>query len=129
MPKEIDPTDPDGEFMPTILNSAVYLISTTSTCVSFACNYRGEPFMVGLKKHKKLYNSIFYGWLLMFTCATGLFEPINELMELAPFPEDHPELCLSLMGLMLFDLLGSLLYCRTLKWYFALKGHVFQRAT
>ncbi len=55
-----------------------------------------------------------------------MIQDVNELLELHPFPADEPEFCLSLLGLMLADLMCSVVYSRVVRRVFALKEHAIK---
>lgn len=45
---------PDGAFSPSVVNTAVFLLSTVVQINIFATNYQGHPFMQSLAEHKPL---------------------------------------------------------------------------
>eukprot|EP00494_Astrolonche_serrata_P026347 UN26609 len=47
-PIDEDTRDPNGKFKPNVLNTVVFLISSTQTASTFAANYIGQPFMTDL---------------------------------------------------------------------------------
>lgn len=47
--------DLEAEFKPTLLNSAVYLISLSQQVSTFAVNYQGRPFREGISENPTLY--------------------------------------------------------------------------
>lgn len=47
--------DLEKEFKPNLLNTAVYLMSSTLQIATFAVNYRGKPFMESLTGLKMFY--------------------------------------------------------------------------
>ena len=87
----LDPLDastiPDAAFNPTPLNSAVYLLSVCITVNTFACNYVGTPFTESLRDNKLLSKAILGLFVVMGVCVTETFLPINQLLQLDPFPE------------------------------------------
>lgn len=63
---------------------------------------------------------ITYGGMLLL--ASEMMPPFNEFMELHALPS--AEFRSTLMGLMLFDLVGTLAYTKLLRWVFAIKPPV-----
>jgi len=87
----VDPFDPsmipDGPFNPNALNTCTFLISVLATVNTFAVNYRGEPFVEPLRDNKMLWRSLQACYAVLFVCALEIFPPLNDLMQLAEFPD------------------------------------------
>jgi len=87
----VDPYDPsmipDGPFNPNTLNSCAFLISVLATVNTFAVNYRGEPFVEPLRENKMLWRSLQMCYVILFACALEIFPPLNDLFQLAEFPD------------------------------------------
>jgi manganese-transporting P-type ATPase len=87
----VDPFDPslipDGPFNPNTLNTCTFLISVIATVNTFAVNYRGEPFVEPLRKNQMLWRSIQASYVLLFGCVFEVFPPLNDLFQLAEFPD------------------------------------------
>ena len=77
---------PDAAFTPTPLNSAVYLLSICITANTFACNYVGKPYMESLAENKLLSRSLLAVAACLLVCVTEIFLPLNQLLQLDPFP-------------------------------------------
>ena len=86
----VDPYDPsmipDGPFNPNTLNSCTFLINVLATVNTFAVNYRGEPFVEPLRENKMLWRSLQLCYVILFACALEVFPPLNDLFQLAEFP-------------------------------------------
>ncbi|KAI9294142.1 hypothetical protein K502DRAFT_292701 [Neoconidiobolus thromboides FSU 785] len=80
------PVDLDSTFEPSLLNSAVFLISLSLQVSTFAINYQGHPFRESLRENKTLYNGLMLCGFIAFACATELFPSMNEFLSLVPFP-------------------------------------------
>lgn len=76
----------DGRFQPNLINSAVFLLSAVMQVNNFVVNYRGNPFTQGLTENLPLLRTVqgLYGGLLL--AVGGGLEPLNDLLQLAPFP-------------------------------------------
>ena len=98
---EVDKLD----FRPTLLNSIVFLMTTMMTVLTFALNYRGRPFMVGLSENKPM----FFGLLILggitVLCAMEYDRSLNELLEIVPFPSD--EFRASFLWILFVDVCGA----------------------
>jgi manganese-transporting P-type ATPase len=77
----------DGKFQPNVVNSAVFLLATLMQINNFVVNYRGHPFT------QSIYENITCG--AACRCCTelcwwwrtgGQLEPLNDLLQMAPFP-------------------------------------------
>lgn len=77
---------PDAAFSPTPLNSAVYLLSICITANTFACNYVGKPYMESMWENKLLSRSLMAVFACLVICVTETFLPLNQLLQLDPFP-------------------------------------------
>jgi cation-transporting ATPase 13A1 len=88
----LDPYDPslipDGAFNPNTLNSATFIMTVLTTVNTFVVNYRGKPFMQDLRDNKMMMKALQICYVALFGCALEVFPPLNDLMQLAPFPED-----------------------------------------
>jgi len=80
--------DLDGEFKPSLLNTAVYLISLSMQVSTFVINYQGYPFRESLQENKILYRGLMGVGALAFLGATEFFDEVNASLQLVkmPFP-------------------------------------------
>ncbi|KAJ9076337.1 putative cation-transporting ATPase 1 [Entomophthora muscae] len=82
------PVDLDGPFEPSLLNSAVFLISLSLQVSTFVINYQGHPFRESLKENTAMYYGLLSCGFVSFACATELFPSLNSLLSLVPFPPE-----------------------------------------
>ncbi|KAI9649910.1 putative cation-transporting ATPase 1 [Ciborinia camelliae] len=86
---KIAPRDPDidleGEFAPSLLNSAVYLLQLIQQISTFAINYQGRPFREAISENKGMYYGIIGVSAIAFSCSTEFIPEVNEKMKLVPF--------------------------------------------
>ncbi|ESZ93822.1 cation-transporting ATPase 4 [Sclerotinia borealis F-4128] len=86
---KIAPRDPDvdleGEFAPSLLNSAVYLLQLIQQVSTFAINYQGRPFREAISENKGMYYGIIGVSAVAFACSTEFIPEINQKMRLVPF--------------------------------------------
>ena len=77
---------PDSAFQPTLMNSAIYILSLVIQTNNFVVNYRGEPFTQNLSDNKQLLMSVRTIYFVIFVVLSDVFEPLNDLLELEKFP-------------------------------------------
>lgn len=53
---------------------------------TFAVNYRGRPFMKGLRENKLFYRSLLLCYGALAVCALEVFPPLNDLLQLTILP-------------------------------------------
>ncbi|KAI7902263.1 uncharacterized protein BX663DRAFT_474233 [Cokeromyces recurvatus] len=82
-PKEVDL---EGEFEPSLLNSAVYLIQLSMQVSTFAINYQGYPFRERIQDNKALYYGLMSVGGVALAGATELWPEVNDQLKLVRFP-------------------------------------------
>ncbi|KAI9281085.1 P-type ATPase [Sporodiniella umbellata] len=82
-PKEVDL---EGEFEPSLLNSAIYLIQLSMQVSTFAINYQGLPFRERIQDNKVLYYGLMSVGGIALAGATEFWPEINEQLQLVKFP-------------------------------------------
>ena len=118
-PRDIDTRSTDTAFKPNVLNTVVYLVSTMATTATFFANYRGRPFMEGLRENVWLWRVLLVNVVAVLVMASGVLPDVNEYMQLVEMPSR--EMRVQLMGLVLFDLCSTVAYANLLKRIFAIK--------
>ncbi|KAK4690830.1 hypothetical protein P7C71_g6045, partial [Lecanoromycetidae sp. Uapishka_2] len=107
-----DDIDLEGEFEPSLLNSAVYLLQLIQQISTFAINYQGRPFREGIRENRGMY----YGLLLVsgvaFSCSTEFIPEINEKLKLVPFTTEFK---LIMTTVMVVDYVGCFVIEKVLK--------------
>lgn len=81
--------------------------------------------MESLSENKPLYYSLIGTFLLLLICAMEISPELNENMELVSMPED---LQINVIALMIFDLLGTVVYSRAVQFVFSNKPSVAPRS-
>ncbi|RNF14581.1 putative cation transporting ATPase [Trypanosoma conorhini] len=76
----------EGEFKPTLLNSAMFLLTTLIGGVTFAVNYRGEPFMQNMRRNKPLFYALIFLSLVVIYFASEADPEGNTMFEIVSFP-------------------------------------------
>lgn len=93
----------EGEFEPSLLNSAIYLLQLIQQISTFAINYQGRPFRESIRENKGMW----YGLVLVagvaFSCATEFVPEINSKLKLVPFSTAFK---VQLTSLMIVDYAG-----------------------
>lgn len=77
--------DLEGEFAPSLLNSAIYLLQLIQQISTFAINYQGRPFRESIKENKGMYWGLIGVAGVAFSCATEFIPELNEKLRLVPF--------------------------------------------
>ena len=112
----LEPKDPnvdlEGEFAPSLLNSAIYLLQLIQQISTFAINYQGRPFREGIRENKSMYWGLVGVSAVAFSCSTEFVPEINERLRLVPF---STEFKVVMTGVMLVDYVGCLAVERVLK--------------
>lgn len=102
--------DPEAEFSPSLINSVVFLLSIAQQVSVYVLNYKGRPFMQGIRDNKMLLHSLLAAFAILFICAVEISPELNEFMELVPWPST--DLQIKICGVIVFDLIGSFLVDR-----------------
>jgi len=97
-------------FLPNLLNTAVFLVETSQMVAVLLVNYKGRPWMKGLLENHALFLSLFLSVAGVVVCAWNVFPYGNELVHLAPFPDD--EFRWQIVGLVLLSLAGTFCWDR-----------------
>lgn len=108
--------DLDGDFTPSLLNSAVYLLQLIQQISTFAINYQGRPFRESISENRGMYWGIIGVSGIAFSCSTEFIPEINEKMRLVPFSTDFK---LTMTATMIFDYIGCWIIEKSLKWAFS----------
>lgn len=114
-PKKSD-IDLEGEFEPSLLNSAVYLLQLIQQISTFAINYQGRPFRESIRENRGMYYGILLVAGVAFSCATEFIPEINEQLKLVPFTYDFK---VTLTGIMILDFGGCWVIEKVLKQAFS----------
>ncbi|OBT43482.1 hypothetical protein VE00_06133 [Pseudogymnoascus sp. WSF 3629] len=114
-PRDQD-VDLEGEFAPSLLNSAVYLLQLIQQISTFAINYQGRPFRENLSENRGMYLGILGVSALAFSCSTEFIPELNEQMKLVPFTSDFK---VRMTATMLVDYVGCYVIEKGLKWGFS----------
>lgn len=101
-PKSTD-IDLEGEFEPSLLNSAIYLLQLIQQISTFAINYQGRPFREGIRENKGMYYGLVVVAGVAFSCATEFVPEINEKLRLVPFTTEFKT---TITVVMLIDYIG-----------------------
>lgn len=117
---QIAPRDPDidleGEFQPSLLNSAVYLLQLIQQISTFAINYQGRPFRENLSENRGMYLGILGVSFLAFSCSTEYIPELNVAMKFVPFIKPFK---VTLTAIMIADYAGCWIVEKGLKLAFS----------
>lgn len=108
--------DLEGEFEPSLLNSAIYLLQLIQQISTFSINYQGRPFRESIRENKAMYWGLVAASGVAFSCATEFIPEVNEKLRLVPFSNEFK---ITLTVLMVFDYAGCWLIETVLKNFFS----------
>jgi len=97
-------------FLPNLLNTVTWLVETSQMCAVTFVNYKGRPWMKGIMENHALFLSSFGCILMIACCAWELVPQVNELLHLAPFPNDGFRF--QVMSLVFLSLGGTFIWDR-----------------
>ena len=87
----------EGEFEPSLLNSAVYLLQLIQQISTFAINYQGRPFRESIRENRGMYWGLVMVTFVAFSCSTEFIPEMNEKMRLVPFTTEFKTVMTTLM--------------------------------
>ena len=102
-PRSESTVDLEGEFQPSLLNSAIYLLQLIQQISTFAINYQGRPFREGIRENRGMYWGLVGVAGIAFSCSTEFVPEINERLRLVPF---SGEFKVVMTGVMVVDYVG-----------------------
>ena len=108
--------DLEGDFEPSLLNSAVYLLQLIQQISTFAINYQGRPFREGIRENRGMYWGLILVSGVAFSCSTEFIPEINEKLKLVPF---STEFKVVMTGVMVVDYVGCLVVEKVLKFLYS----------
>lgn len=82
------PVDLEGEFEPTLLNSAVYLLQLIQQVSTFAINYQGRPFRESIRENRGMYWGLIACSFVAFSASTEFIPELNTKLRLVPFTSE-----------------------------------------
>lgn len=104
--------DLEGEFEPSLLNSAVYLLQLIQQISTFAINYQGRPFREGIKENRSMYWGLVLVSGVAFSCSTEFIPEINEKLKMVPFTTAFK---INMTAIMIIDYVGCYVVENVLK--------------
>ncbi|KAI4160686.1 MAG: hypothetical protein LQ342_005525 [Letrouitia transgressa] len=104
--------DLEGDFEPSLLNSAVYLLQLIQQISTFAINYQGRPFREGIRENKGMYWGLVLVSGVAFSCSTEFIPELNEKLRLVPFSTGFKA---TMTAVMVIDYLGCYVVEKVLK--------------
>lgn len=114
--------EPDAEFSPSLMNTVIFLLSIAQQISVYVLNYKGRPFMQGMRDNKPLMYSLVISFGILLVCALQISTELNEAMELVEWPSG--DLQMKVCGVIAFDLIGSFLADRIFTFFFSPRVNV-----
>ncbi|KAF3925840.1 hypothetical protein ABW20_dc0103010 [Dactylellina cionopaga] len=110
------PKDLEKEFQPSLLNSAIYLISLIQQISTFSINYQGRPFRESIRENRAMYWGLVAVGGIAFMCSTEFIPEINEKLKLVKFSDEFKTI---LTTSMILDYGLCYVIEKSLKWAFS----------
>ena len=107
-----DNVDLEGEFEPSLLNSAIYLLQLIQSISTFAINYQGRPFRESISENKGMYWGLILVSGVAFSCSTELIPELNEKLRLVKFTNSFKQ---TMTVVMILDYAGCWIIEKALK--------------
>eukprot|EP01104_Vermistella_antarctica_P018701 TRINITY_DN7027_c0_g1_i1.p1 TRINITY_DN7027_c0_g1~~TRINITY_DN7027_c0_g1_i1.p1 ORF type:complete len:1422 (+),score=337.42 TRINITY_DN7027_c0_g1_i1:106-4371(+) len=108
---------PKRPFVPSLLNTVVFLVETTQQVSVMAVNYKGRPFMLAMTENTAMMWSLFTCCCITFVCAFEVFPEFNGLLRLVSLPSD--DFRYRILAVMAVSVFGSFLWDRLITLIFA----------
>ncbi len=108
--------DLEGDFKPSLLNSAVYLLQLIQQISTFAINYQGRPFREGIRENRGMFWGIVLVAGVAFSCSTEFIPELNQQMRLVPFSSAFK---MTMTTVMIVDYIGCYIIEQVLKQAFS----------
>ncbi len=108
--------DLEGEFEPSLLNSAVYLLQLIQQISTFAINYQGRPFRESIRENRGMFWGLVLVATVAFSCSTEFVPEINEKLKLVKFTSEFK---IIMTTVMMVDYVGCWLVEKVLKYLFS----------
>ncbi|KAI9681590.1 MAG: hypothetical protein M1829_000787 [Trizodia sp. TS-e1964] len=107
-----DDIDLEGDFEPSLFNSAVYLLQLIQQISTFAINYQGRPFRESISENRGMYWGLMLVAGIAFSCSTEFVPEINEKLRLVKFSSEFK---IMMTSLMILDYAGCWIIEKVLK--------------
>ncbi|CEF64712.1 Cation-transporting P-type ATPase family and Cation-transporting P-type ATPase, subfamily V and P-type ATPase, A domain and HAD-like domain and P-type ATPase, cytoplasmic domain N-containing protein [Strongyloides ratti] len=85
---QIEKVTSETKFVPSLLNSSIYLLGMTLQISNFAVNYKGQPFMESIFENKPFLYSLILALSVIFIFASNLLPIMSNFFEVVQFPSD-----------------------------------------
>lgn len=108
----VENVDLEGEFEPSLLNSAVYPLQLIQQISTFAINYQGRPFREGIQENRGMYWGLLLVAGVAFSCSTEFIPELNEKLRMVPFTTEFK---ITMTAVMIIDYVGCYLIETILK--------------
>ncbi len=108
--------DLEGEFEPSLLNSAVYLLQLIQQISTFAINYQGRPFRESIRENRGMYWGLILVAFVAFSSSTEFIPELNDKLRLVKFSNEFK---VTMTLVMIVDYVGCWIIEKVLKQAFS----------
>ncbi|KAJ3913246.1 endoplasmic reticulum Ca-transporting P-type ATPase [Lentinula edodes] len=78
----LTPIDLDAKFTPSLLNTAIYLLSLSQQVSTFAINFQGRPFREGIRENSALFYGLLGASAVAFSGSTDFLPELNRWLQI-----------------------------------------------
>jgi cation-transporting ATPase 13A1 len=114
--EERGPIDLDAKFEPTLLNTAIYLLSLSQQVSTFSINFQGRPFREGIRENPALYWGLVSASAVAVSGATDFMPELNRWLQLVQMEGAFQY---RLTAIMVIDFIGCYIIEVVCKYLFA----------
>lgn len=100
------PFDYKVKFAPSLMNTAMFIVTNQMQITTFLANYRGKPFMQSFTQNKAMCYSVALSELILVACLAGLNPVLRDIFELVDFPDVRFQL--SLVAVCVIDVVACI---------------------
>ena len=105
--KSRDPTvkiDTEATFSPSLINTAIFLLSASQQLSTFAVNYQGHPFMQSIRENKGLFICLLATFGIAASCVLQISPEFNTSFDLVLLPDSVAN---NMLMIMVADFAGA----------------------
>ncbi|KAG6837013.1 hypothetical protein H0H93_016220 [Arthromyces matolae] len=110
------PIDLEAKFEPSLLNTAIYLLSLSQQVSTFAINFQGRPFREGIRENSALWWGLVGASTVAFSGATDFMPELNRWLQIVEMKDSFK---FRLTAIMVIDFAGCWIIEKVCKYLFA----------
>ncbi|KAH8827253.1 hypothetical protein DL96DRAFT_1606032 [Flagelloscypha sp. PMI_526] len=115
-PRGDGPIDLEADFEPSLLNTAIFLLSLSQQVSTFTINFQGRPFREGIRENRNLYYGLVGASAVAFSGSLDLVPELNRWLQVIEMTDKFKFI---LTAVMVIDFGGCWIIEKTCKYLFA----------